>query len=245
MVEQDIWSNLQYNVGFGNHFESEAEKGALVKGRNNPQKAPMGLYGEQLSGTPFTFAKHKNKRSWLYRILPTCKHGAWKDITEDYSEWVSNFNSSTPDLVVSPSQKRWAPQDYIEGTFINGVRTMMGAGSPDMKDGLSISYFSCTTSMTDKKLAVYSSDGDFLIVPQVGTLRITTEFGKLTVGQKEICVIPRGIKFSVDLEGDKARGWIAECFKGHFAIPDLGPIGSNGLANERDFETPTAAYSDD
>ena len=102
MVEQDIWSHLQYNVGFGNHFESEAEKGALVKGRNNPQKAPMGLYGEQLSGTPFTFAKHKNKRSWLYRILPTCKHGAWKDITLDYSEWVSNFNSSTPDLVVSP-----------------------------------------------------------------------------------------------------------------------------------------------
>jgi len=69
----------------------------------------MGLYGEQLSGTPFTFAKHKNKRSWLYRILPTCQHGAWMDVSQNYSEWVSNFNASTPDLVVTPSQRRWAP----------------------------------------------------------------------------------------------------------------------------------------
>jgi homogentisate 1,2-dioxygenase len=122
---------------------------------------------------------------------------------------------------------------------------MMGAGSPDMKEGLGISYYSCTTNMTDKKLAIYSADGDFLIVPQVGTLLVTTEFGKLTIRSKEICVIPRGIKFAIDLKEEKARGWIAECYKGHFSIPDLGPIGSNGLANERDFETPTAAYSDD
>ena len=89
--------------------------------------------------------------------------------------------------------------------------------------------------MSQKKLALYSSDGDMLIVPQDGTLRITTEFGKLTVGSKEICVIPRGVKFTVDLAGEKSRGWICEVYKGHFAIPDLGPIGSNGLANERDF----------
>ena len=114
-----------------------------------------------------------------------------------------------------------------------------------MKDGLAISYYSFKTNMSDKKIAFYSSDGDILIVPQFGTLRITTEFGKLTVASKEICVVPRGVKFSVDLEGEQARGWIGECFKGHFSIPDLGPIGSNGLANERDFETPVAAYEDD
>lgn len=122
---------------------------------------------------------------------------------------------------------------------------MMGAGSPELKDGLSISYYSCKAGMSDKKIAMYSSDGDLIIVPQAGTLRITTEFGRLTVGSKEICVIPRGIKFAVDLESDQSRGWIGECYKGHFSIPDLGPIGSNGLANERDFETPTAAYEDD
>ena len=113
-----------------------------------------------------------------------------------------------------------------------------------MKEGLSISYYSCKQQMYDKKMAMYSADGDMLIVPQEGTLLITTEFGKLTVGKKEIAMIPRGVKFSVDVDGDKARGWIAECFKGHFEIPDLGPIGSNGLANERDFLTPVAAYED-
>jgi len=110
MVEQeDIWTKIQYLVGFGNHFESEAEKGALIKGRNNPQKAPMGLYAEQLSGTPFTFSKHKNKRSWLYRIMPTCNHGPWMDVSKDYSEWISDFSSGNCDLVVSPEQRRWSP----------------------------------------------------------------------------------------------------------------------------------------
>ncbi len=132
MVEQskDIdWANLQYLVGFGNHFESEAEKGALVKGRNNPQKAPMGLYGEQLTGTPFTFAKHKNKRSWLYRITPTCKHGSWSDVSDQFQEWISDFEG-TPNLVITPEQRRWTPQQYLEGNFIEGIRTMMGAGNP-------------------------------------------------------------------------------------------------------------------
>lgn len=122
---------------------------------------------------------------------------------------------------------------------------MMGAGSPQLKTGLSISYFSLKSNMSDKKLAMYSADGDLIIVPQEGQLKITTEFGRLTCGSKEICVIPRGVKFSVDISGDHARGWISEVYKGHFVIPDLGPIGSNGLANERDFEIPTAAYDDD
>lgn len=108
---------MEYLHGFGNHFESEAEKGALVKGRNNPQKAPMGLYAEQLSGTPFTFSKHKNQRSWLYRIMPTCNHGPWKDVSAQFSNWVSDFNQDK-DLVVSPEQRRWTPQDHLEGNFI-------------------------------------------------------------------------------------------------------------------------------
>jgi homogentisate 1,2-dioxygenase len=85
------------------------------------------------------------------------------------------------------------------------------------------------------KTAMYSSDSDMLIVPQIGTLLVSTEMGRLAVGQKEILVVPRGVKFSVDLDGKLGRGWICETFKGHFVIPDLGPIGSNGLANERDF----------
>lgn len=87
---------------------------------------------------------------------------------------------------------------------------------------------------------MYSADGDILLVPQMGALKVTTEMGKFLVSPKEIIVIPRGVKFSVDpdVEGEKHRGWIGEVFKGHFTIPDLGPIGANGLANERDFLAP-------
>lgn len=104
MVESH-WHHLSYLHGFGNHFESEAEPGALIKGRNNPQVAPMGLYAEQLSGTPFTYAKHKNKRSWLYRIMPTCNHGAWTDVSAKYPHWISNFDQG----IVTPEQRRWTP----------------------------------------------------------------------------------------------------------------------------------------
>ena len=89
--------------------------------------------------------------------------------------------------------------------------------------------------------AFFDSDGDLLIVPQEGTLFIVTEFGKMTVAPKEIAVIPRGIRFSVEVEGP-VRGYIAEPFKGHFKIPDLGPIGANGLANPRDFLSPVAFF---
>jgi homogentisate 1,2-dioxygenase len=176
--------------------------------------------------------------------MPTCKHGPWVDCSSEYSKWVSDYSGDS-ELTVSPDQRRWAPQDYLDCDFMQGIRSMMGSGCPQLKNGISISYYSCKQSMTQKKVAMYSSDGDILIVPQEGTLRITTEFGKLNVASQEISVIPRGVKFSVDLEGDKARGWICEVFKGHFAIPDLGPIGSNGLANERDFMAPVASYEDD
>jgi len=121
----------------------------------------------------------------------------------------------------------------------------MGAGSPMMKDGLSISRFSCKASMHDSRIAMYSADGDLLIVPQTGVILATTEFGKIRVEPTEVLVVPRGVKFSLDVEGgEHLRGWMAECFKGHFVIPDLGPIGANGLANERDFSAPHAAYED-
>ena len=238
-----LWSGLQYHTGFGNHFESEAEPGALVKGRNNPQKCPMDLYAEQLSGTPFTYSKAKNQRSWLYRIMPTCNHNQWFPCS-DFPKWISNFDGNDESLVVTPAQRRWTPQDILDCDFMASVRTMMGAGGPAMKSGLSIHYFGFRKNMSDKNVAMYSSDGDLLLVPQGGKLYITTEFGRMTACEKEIAVIPRGIKFSVDTDGEGCRGWIAECYEGHFKIPDLGPIGSNGLANERDFETPVAAYSD-
>ena len=95
-----------------------------------------------------------------------------------------------------------------------------------------------------EKQAFYSSDGDLLIVPQEGELLFKTEFGRIRVEPQEIIVVPRGVKVSVDLIGEKARGYICEIYKGHFNIPDLGPIGSNGLAAGRNFEIPVAWYED-
>lgn len=80
-------------------------------------------------------------------------------------------------------------------------------------------------------------------MPQSGELHIKTEFGKISVPPLHICVIQRGLKFSVDVE-QQARGFICEIFKGHFELPDLGPIGANGLANAKDFQTPIASYED-
>ena len=129
--------------------------------------------------------------------------------------------------------------------FHESIRTKMGAGSPAMKSGLGIAQYSIGKNMTSQRVAMYSADGDIIIVPQEGCLLVTTEFGKLRVPPKEVVIIPRGCKFSIDIEGNRARGWLSEVFSGHFTIPDLGPIGANGLANERDFSAPVAAFEDD
>merc|ERR1712226_1637185 len=118
---------------------------------------------------------------------------------------------------------------------------MAGAGDPKARSGGAIHIIACNSSMGDK--AFYNSDGDFLIVPQEGTLYITTEFGKMEVKPLEICVIQQGMRFNVAVTGE-TRGYIMEVFEGHFKLPDLGPIGANGLANPRDFEVPNAWYED-
>ncbi|HEX6160150.1 MAG TPA: homogentisate 1,2-dioxygenase domain-containing protein, partial [Thermoanaerobaculia bacterium] len=73
---------------------------------------------------------------------------------------------------------------------------------------------------------------------------LRTELGHVEVKPGEIAVIPRGTKFRVELQGDDARGYLCENFGAPFRLPDLGPIGANGLANPRDFLSPVAAYEE-
>jgi homogentisate 1,2-dioxygenase len=208
----------------------------------------MGLYSEQLSGTSFTQTRHKNLRTWLYKINPTVGHTNYSQIdTNEFKNWISDFESSNDEnLTVTPDQIRWKvcpfPDKDKKVDFLHGIFTYCGAGSPGLKNGLSVHLYSCNASM-EENTAFYSSDGDFLIVPQHGELFITTELGKLHVKPKEIVVLPRGLRFRVDVDGD-SRGYICEIYKGHFTLPDLGPIGSNSLANPRDFEIPVAWYED-
>jgi len=228
-------SELKYQSGFGNEFSSECLEGALPEGQNNPQKCPYGLYAEQISGSAFTCPRDTNKRTWLYRILPSVMH-------TPYTPLDSNHYSNIWDEV-TPNQLRWAPFDMAqsEQDFVQGIHTLCGAGDPCTTYGAAIHVYTCNTSMKDR--AFYNADGDFLIVPQSGALNITTEMGKMRVEPNEICVIQQGIRYSVDVEGP-SRGYILEVWGNHFVLPNLGPIGANGLANPRDFLTPVACYED-
>jgi len=228
--------------GFGNHFSSEALPGALPVGQNNPQKAPYGLVGEQLSGTAFTVSRKESERSWLYRIRPSVVAGEFKPYSQKLLKSPPFQEVSTP-----PTQFRWKPMDYPAGEvdFLDGLTTICGNGQVG-HHGCLVHLYAITSSMSQKKgeRFFYNSDGDFLIVPEKGSLEIKTEFGALFVMPTEIVVIPRGIKFQVNLKSSRARGYVCENYGAHFKLPDLGPIGSNGLANPRDFLSPVASFED-
>ncbi|KAH8819143.1 homogentisate 1,2-dioxygenase [Xylogone sp. PMI_703] len=144
-----------------------------------------------------------------------------------------------------PNQLRWSPFKVDnELDWPNSIHLVAGAGDVTLKQGFGIMVFVMGKSM-DPNEAFSSADGDFLIVLQQGILDIQTEFGHLLIRPNEICVIPRGIRYRVMLPQSYARGYILELYEGHFRLPELGPIGSQSLANARDFQAPTAAYDHD
>ena len=229
---------LRYQSGFGNHFASEALPGALPEGRNSPQRCAYGLYAEQYSGSAFTAPRHANRRSWLYRIRPAAVHERFVPL--DPGRLVSRFDEVAP----SPNQLRWDPLPVPRAAtdFVAGLATVAGNGSPDAQSGCGIHWYVANRSMRERFFC--DADGELLIVPQLGALRLATELGVLEAGPQEIVVIPRGLRFRVELLGSEARGYVCENFGAPFRLPDLGPIGSNGLANPRDFATPVAWYED-
>ncbi|MFN3965456.1 MAG: homogentisate 1,2-dioxygenase [Silanimonas lenta] len=230
--------SLAYLSGFGNEFASEALPGALPVGRNSPQRCPYGLYAEQLSGTAFTAPRHANRRSWLYRIRPAAMHGAFELLPE------GRFHNAFGAGPVSPEQMRWNPLPLPEAPtdFLDGLYTMAGNGGPEAGTGIGIHVYAANRSMQGRYF--YDADGELLIVPQQGRLRLRTEFGVLEVEPQEIVLVPRGIRFMVELPDGVARGYVCENFGAALRLPDLGPIGSNGLANPRDFLAPVAAWED-
>jgi homogentisate 1,2-dioxygenase len=223
---------LHYLTGFANEFATEAIPGALPEGRNSPQRAPFGLYAEQFSGTAFTAPRHANRRSWLYRIRPAAMHAPFERI--DNTRWLSQYDA----VPTPPNQLRWNPQPMPDAPtdFVDGMVTMAGNAC------CGIHVYAANRSMDTRYF--YDADGELLIVPQQGRLRIATEMGAIEVEPQEIAVIPRGTRFQVHLPDGAARGYVCENVGAPFRLPDLGVIGSNGLANPRDFQTPVAAYED-
>lgn len=229
---------LQYQSGFGNEFASEALPGALPQGQNSPQHVPYGLYAEQWSGTAFTAPRHLNRRSWLYRIRPAAMHAPFALLPE------ARLHNRFDEAPATPNQLRWdpyplpsAPTDFVEGMF-----TMAGNGGPAGQTGVGIHMYACNRAMQGRYF--YDADGELLIVPQHGRLRIATELGVLEIAPLEIALIPRGLRFAVTPLDGVARGYVAENFGAQMRLPELGPIGANALANARDFLAPVAAYED-
>ena len=230
---------LRYMSGFGSHFETEAVDGALPKGRNSPQRPAFGLYAEQLSGTAFTMSRYENRRSWLYRMRPTADHRPFTRY-----EGAPLFAPGTVNEPLAPNRLRWdPPKDLPEGAdFVDGMVTMLANRDPADLEGVAVHLYRASKSM-DRRVFV-DADGEMLIVPQHGALRLVTELGIVEVEPGSVALIPRGVKFRVEVEGE-CRGYVAENHGVPFRLPDLGPIGSNGLANPRDFETPVAAFEDE
>jgi homogentisate 1,2-dioxygenase len=231
-------NDLRYMSGFGGHFESEAVEGALPKGRNSPQRPAFGLYAEQLSGTAFTAPRHENRRSWLYRLGPTADHRPFVRY-----EGAKLFAAGLVDAPLAPNRLRWNPPSDLpaRADFVDGMVTMLTNRDPADLEGVAVHQYRASKSM--ERRVFVDADGELLIIPQAGTLRLATELGRIEVSPGEVALIPRGVKFRVEVDGE-VLGYVAENQGLPFRLPELGPIGSNGLANPRDFDTPVAWFED-
>jgi homogentisate 1,2-dioxygenase len=230
---------LKYQSGFGNTFSSEALRGALPVGQNSPQRPPKGLYAEVLSGTAFTAPRAENQSTWLYRLRPSAMHPRFEPMA-------AGLLRSGPfdEAPASPNRLRWDPFPLPKKSvdFVEGLATLAGSGDPASQSGLAAHVYCANRSMKDRVLA--NADGEMLFVPQLGALRLATELGLLDVAPGEIAVVPRGMRFKVLLPGGPARGYLCENYGSAFRLPELGPIGSQGLAQKRDFLAPVAAFED-
>ncbi|MCB9791315.1 MAG: homogentisate 1,2-dioxygenase [Alphaproteobacteria bacterium] len=237
-LERMMSSDFPTQTGYGNHLRSEALPGALPQHQNAPHAVPYGLYAEQINGTGFTVERAHNQRVWLYRLRPQVLPTPWE--RADAGGWTSDFSAG----VTSPELLRFRRLPYPEGEvdFVRSLRTFAGAGSPQLKRGLSIHLYTATADMVDRAFA--NHDGDLAVVPQEGALRVRTELGWLRAEPGQLLILPRGIRFAVHLEDGRARGWVSELFDGHYQLPERGPVGANGLADERHFHAPVASFED-
>jgi homogentisate 1,2-dioxygenase len=229
---------IEYQLGLGNEFETEAETGALPHGQNSPQTLKYGLVSELISGTAFAAPRALNRRSYLFRIHPSVVHGPFEPAPLQYLE------SAPFVLPPNPNQLRWSAFRVGDrrADFLEGLLTLCGNGDVALQCGVAIHVYRCSRSMQGR--AFSNADGEMLLIPHLGSLRLVTELGILACSPGEFAVIPRGIKLRVELTTPEATGYFCENYGLPFRLPELGLIGSMGLANAHDFRIPVAAYED-
>ncbi|KAL5317229.1 hypothetical protein ACEPPN_014324 [Leptodophora sp. 'Broadleaf-Isolate-01'] len=235
-----------YQVGFGNRFATEALPGTLPNARNTPQKCKYDLYSEQLNGSPFISTRAALQHAWFYRIRPSVAINGITKMIDDH-DVTANFSLSNPKVQFMPTQFAWDPFPIPSSSekvdFVDGLKTIGGQGDPTLREGIAVHMYMANTSMANR--AFCNNDGDMLILPQQGRLDIQTEFGRMMVRPGELVVIQAGIRFKVVLPDGPVRGYIQEVFGSHYELPELGPVGSNGMALPRDFEIPVASFDID
>ena len=236
----------QYQVGFGNRFASEAIPGTLPFARNTPQKCKYDLVSEQLNGTPFVSSRASLLNAWFYRIKPSVVHKRLRRLPKN-PDLEANFSLNNTNIAFTPQDMGWnafdLPSESSTVDFIASWKTIGGHGDPSLKEGLAVHVYMANTSMENR--AFCNNDGDLLIVPQEGRLDIQTEFGRMMVRSGELAVVQAGMRFKVTLPDGVARGYIQEIYGSHYELPELGPLGANGMAMPRDFETPLASFDID
>ncbi len=229
-------ADTKYQSGFGNQHATEALAGALPQGQNSPQRVTFGLYAEQVSGSAFTAPRAENLRSWQYRLRPSAQHLPYRAISHNLLRTAPCHESQA-----SPNRLRWnSIPAQKDSDFLDGLVTIATNGDARLQRGIGVHLYAATRSMTR---VFYNADGELLIVPQTGMLTLKTEFGILEVAPGEIAVIPRGVKFRVEIT-EAARGYVCENYGAPLRLPELGPIGANSLANARDFLYPVAWFED-
>lgn len=228
-----------YLPGLSSHHQTEAVPGALPMGRNSPQRPTFGLYAEQLSGTAFTAPRADNRRSWLYRLRPSAAH-------PPYTRYAGavQFAPGTDKAPLAPNRLRWSPlaMSAEPVDMIDSMTTMVANRDPADLEGVAVHIYRATIDMDAR--AFVDADGELLFIPQQGGLTLLTELGRIDLAPGQVALIPRGVRFRALLPDGHARGYVAENHGALFRLPELGPLGANGLASPRDFETPQAWFED-
>jgi homogentisate 1,2-dioxygenase len=229
---------LSYQAGFGNDFSSEAIPGTLPIGQNCVKIPAHGLVHEVINATAFTAPRAHNQRAHFYRIRPSVS------LSELEPRDSGLFVSAPLEGPVEANAIRWSPFEIPAQAqdFFEGIVTLCANGSAEANNGMAMHVYLANRSMGDRVFS--NGDGEMMIIPHEGRIRIVTELGMLDVEPGELALIPRGCKMKVELHEPSARGWVCENYGVPFQLPELGLIGSQGQANAWDFQVPVAAFED-